>query len=72
VIRLVDANAFGDPGTPPAGGGHPRRRHPEEFRGGRPPDTVVRRPELLRLWKRAGLRSVVVGFEEIEDAVLAS
>jgi len=36
------------------------------------PDTVVRRPELLRLWKRAGLRSVVVGFEEIEDAVLAS
>ena len=73
VIRLVDANAFGDPrhasllaeGILAAG---IRKNFVADVR----PDTVVRRPELLRLWKRAGLRSVVVGFEEIEDAVLAS
>ncbi len=73
LIRLVDANTFGDP------------RHAEllaesilaagirkNFVADIRPDTVVRHPELLRLWKRAGLRLAVVGFEEIADDVLAS
>jgi radical SAM superfamily enzyme YgiQ (UPF0313 family) len=73
VIRLVDANTFGDPrhaellaeGLLAAG---IRKNLVADVR----PDTVVRHPELLRLWKKAGLRSVVVGFEEFGDDVLAS
>jgi len=72
VIRLVDANTFGNTG-------HARRlaeaiiasgirRH---FIADVRSDTVVRHPALMRLWKEAGLRSVVVGFEEIADAGLA-
>jgi radical SAM superfamily enzyme YgiQ (UPF0313 family) len=34
-------------------------------------DTVVRHPDLMRLWREAGLRSVVIGFEEIADGELA-
>lgn len=30
-------------------------------------DTVVSNPELMRLWKKAGLSAVVIGFEEIDD-----
>jgi hopanoid C-3 methylase len=73
VIRLVDANTFGDPahaarladGILAAG---IRKNFVADVR----PDTVVRHPELLRRWKQAGLRSVVVGFEEVADDVLAS
>jgi radical SAM superfamily enzyme YgiQ (UPF0313 family) len=73
VIRLVDANTFGDPrhaerlarGIVSAG---IRKNFVADVR----PDTVVRHPELLRAWKEAGLRSVVIGFEEISDDVLAS
>lgn len=68
VIRLVDANTFGNIG-------HARllaealiaaglRKH---FIADVRSDTVVRYPSLLRLWKEAGLRSVVIGFEEIAD-----
>lgn len=68
VIRLVDANTFGNTG-------HARllaeaiitagiRKH---FIADVRSDTVVRHPALMRLWKEAGLRSVVMGFEEIVD-----
>jgi len=68
VIRLVDANTFADTG-------HARllaeaiiaagiRKH---FIADVRSDTVVRHPDLLRLWQEAGLRSVVIGFEEIAD-----
>jgi len=35
-------------------------------------DTVVRHPEMLREWKKAGLRAVIIGFEEISDASLSA
>ena len=71
VIRLVDANTFGNIS-------HARllaeaiiaagiRKH---FVADVRSDTVVRQPELMRLWKEAGLRSVVIGFEEIADGDL--
>lgn len=72
VIRLVDANTFGNTG-------HARllaeaivaagiRKH---FIADVRSDTVVRHPALMRQWKEAGLRSVVIGFEEIADGDLA-
>lgn len=72
VIRLVDANTFGNTG-------HARllaeaivaagiRKH---FIADVRSDTVVRHPALMRQWKEAGLRSVVIGFEEIADSDLA-
>ncbi len=68
VIRLVDANTFGDIA-------HSRQlcRAIREsglrknFIADVRSDTVVRHPELLQEWKEAGLRSVVIGFEEISD-----
>jgi hopanoid C-3 methylase len=72
VVRLVDANTFGNTG-------HARqlaeaiiasgiRKH---FIADVRSDTVVRHPALMQLWKEAGLRSVVIGFEEIADGELA-
>lgn len=73
VIRLVDANAFGDvrqarllaEAIVSAG---IRKNFVADVRS----DTVVRHPDLLRAWKSAGLRSVVIGFEEISDGGLRS
>jgi len=70
-VRLVDANTFGHLG-------HARelaRRLKAEglgrhFLADVRSDTVVRHPELLEAWKEAGLRSVVIGFEEIGDTRL--
>ncbi len=72
LIRLVDANTFGssdhswklckaiqDSGI--------RKNFVADVRS----DTVVRRPDLFAEWKKAGLRSVIVGFEEIDDGNLA-
>lgn len=71
VIRLVDANTFGDveaAGTlcrkiQDAG---IKKQYIADVRS----DTVVRYPDLFREWKRTGLRSVIIGFEEIEDGRL--
>ncbi len=68
VIRLVDANTFGNPD-------HARRLSrgirkagiQKSFLADVRSDTVVRHPDLLREWKETGLRSVVIGFEEIDD-----
>lgn len=73
VIRLVDANTFGNPA-------HARRLCraiieaglQKSFLADVRSDTVVRHPELLREWKGAGLRSVIIGFEEINDQGLSS
>lgn len=73
VIRLVDANTFGDTD-------HARRLAEaiaaagirKHFLVDVRADTVVRHPELMQLWKESGLRSVVIGFEEISDRGLAS
>ena len=73
VIRLVDANTFANPrhASLLADGivsGGIRKNFIADVRS----DTVVRHPELIRRWKDAGLRSVVIGFEEISDGELAS
>jgi radical SAM superfamily enzyme YgiQ (UPF0313 family) len=68
VIRLVDANTF-------ANIEHARRLATaivnagirKHFIADVRSDTVVRHPALLRQWQEAGLRSVVIGFEEIVD-----
>ena len=73
VIRLVDANTFGNPD-------HARRLCraivgqgiKKSFLADVRSDTVVRHPELLREWKNAGLRSVIIGFEEISDQGLGN
>ncbi|MDR2018094.1 MAG: B12-binding domain-containing radical SAM protein [Syntrophobacterales bacterium] len=71
VIRLVDANTFGNPS-------HAfelcqrilesglRKNFVADARS----DTVVRHADLFTEWKKAGLRSVIVGFEEIDDGKL--
>jgi hopanoid C-3 methylase len=73
VVRIVDANAFGDArharelarAILDAG---LRKRFVVDVRS----DTVVRHPDLIRVWKEAGLSSVVIGFEEILDGGLES
>ena len=72
IIRLVDANTFGNVE-------HARllcraiiaAGLNKQFLADVRSDTVVRHPELLREWHAAGLRTVVIGFEEISDSGLA-
>jgi radical SAM superfamily enzyme YgiQ (UPF0313 family) len=67
-IRMVDANTFGNPA-------HARRLVEaireagirKDFFGDVRADTVVRHPDLLQAWKDAGLRTVVIGFEDSTD-----
>lgn len=71
VIRLVDANSFGNPeqalklAENLAAQGI-RRQYLADVRS----DTVVRHPELLQRWKEVGLRAVVIGFEAIDTPTL--
>lgn len=71
VIRLVDANTFGDIDRANALcrtliKSELQKQYIADIRS----DTVVRYPEMLRRWKDAGLRAVIIGFEEISDASL--
>jgi radical SAM superfamily enzyme YgiQ (UPF0313 family) len=73
VIRLVDANTFGDAQRATALGralkaAELKKQYLADIRS----DTVVRHPEMLREWKEAGLRAVIIGFEEVDDASLAA
>ena len=68
VIRLVDANTFADVKRARALAeaiiASGLNKHLlADIRS----DTVVRHPELLRLWREAGLRAVIIGFEAIDD-----
>jgi len=71
LIRFVDANTFGDPQVA-------RQLAEEILRLGIQKkivadvraDTLVADPALMRLWHKAGLVAVVIGFEEIDDARL--
>ncbi len=73
IIRLVDANTFGDVKRATALG-HAllasglHKQYLVDIRS----DTVVRHPEMLRQWKEAGLRAVIIGFEGIDDASLSA
>ena len=73
VIRLVDANTFGNPKhalqlADAIDGAGVHRQFLADVRS----DTVVRYPELLKRWKQVGLRAVVIGFEEIDDSALGA
>ncbi|WP_028580081.1 B12-binding domain-containing radical SAM protein [Desulfogranum japonicum] len=71
VIRLVDANTFDDidraytlcrtlmqKGI--------KKQYLADIRS----DTVVRHPEMLKEWKKTGLRAVIIGFEEVDNVRL--
>ncbi|MDY0212599.1 MAG: cobalamin-dependent protein [Desulfuromonadaceae bacterium] len=71
VIRLVDANSFGNPKlalelAEALGASGVKRQYLVDVRS----DTVVRHPELLQRWKEVGLRAVVIGFEAIDTQTL--
>lgn len=73
VIRLVDADTFGDVKRAIALGralleSGLNKQYLADIRS----DTVVRHPKMLREWKEAGLRAVIIGFEEIDDASLSA
>lgn len=73
IIRLVDANTFGDIKRATALGrallaSGLNKQYLADIRS----DTVVRHPEMLREWKEAGLRAVIIGFEGIDDASLSA
>jgi radical SAM superfamily enzyme YgiQ (UPF0313 family) len=71
VIRLLDANTFGSPT-------HARKLCDaliasgvnKRFLADVRSDTVVKYPELMADWKKAGLQAVVTGFEEVDDTNL--
>ncbi len=73
LIRLVDANTFGDIETAEHLGrgiieSGLEKRIVADVRS----DTVVNHPDLFRLWKDAGLETAVIGFEEVGDERLKS
>jgi len=73
VIRLVDANTFGDIERAKALGralvqSGLKKQYLADIRS----DTVVRHPEMLQEWQEAGLRAVIIGFEEINDKSLSA
>ncbi len=68
VIRLLDANTFGNPEHAAqlcqaiiAAG--IKKKFLADIRS----DTVVNHPDLMRNWHKAGLKAVIIGFEEIDD-----
>lgn len=72
LIRLVDANTFGDAKIAEMLGrriiaADLKKHIVADVRA----DTVVRHPELFRIWRQAGLAAAVIGFEEISDERLA-
>ncbi|MFZ0134466.1 MAG: radical SAM protein [Desulfobacterales bacterium] len=72
LIRLVDANTFGDAAIAEALGRRIiaaglKKHIVADVRA----DTVVRHPDLFQLWRQAGLAAAVIGFEEISDERLA-
>lgn len=73
VIRLVDANTFANARAAEALASEIlaagiQKRLVADVRA----DTVVKHPDLFRLWRQAGLSLVVIGFEEIDDDRLAA
>lgn len=67
-IRLVDANSFGDPDHAMALCAALRESGiNKQFMADARADTIVKHPEMMRAWKEIGLRSVIVGFENINN-----
>lgn len=73
VIRLVDANTFGDvERAGELGRAILRANLNKQYLADIRSDTVVRHPEMLKQWQESGLRAVIIGFEEISDAGLSA
>ncbi|TKB10837.1 B12-binding domain-containing radical SAM protein [Desulforhopalus sp. IMCC35007] len=73
VIRLVDANTFGDiERAKNLCRALVRSELKKQYLADIRSDTVVRHPEMLREWKEAGLRAVIIGFEETSDESLSA
>ncbi len=73
VIRLVDANTFGDPQQAlEIARMILSRGIKKSFALDIRADTVIEKEDVLREWKRAGLDYTIVGFEEICDEKLKS
>ncbi len=71
VIRLVDANTFGNVTQARSLCDKILEKGiQKQFIADVRSDTVVRHPDLFREWRKAGLRSVIIGFEEIDDTKL--
>jgi radical SAM superfamily enzyme YgiQ (UPF0313 family) len=73
VIRLVDANTFGNIEraknlSRALIGSGLNKQYLADIRS----DTVVHHPDMLAEWKKAGLRAVIIGFEEISDSNLSA
>jgi radical SAM superfamily enzyme YgiQ (UPF0313 family) len=71
IIRLVDANTFGSASQSRAlcqkiEESGIQKGYVADVRS----DTVVRHPDLFRAWKKVGLRTAIIGFEEIDDGKL--
>ncbi len=73
VIRLVDANTFGNVAQARSLCDKILEKGiQKQFIADVRSDTVVRHPDLFREWRKAGLRSVIIGFEEIDDTKLVA
>jgi radical SAM superfamily enzyme YgiQ (UPF0313 family) len=73
VIRLVDANTFGNPGhAMKLANAIEAAGIKKQFLADVRSDTVVQHPELLKRWREIGLRAVIIGFEEIDDTALGA
>jgi radical SAM superfamily enzyme YgiQ (UPF0313 family) len=71
VIRLLDANTFGSIEQATALCTAIKQAGiKKQFLADVRSDTVVNHPELMAQWHEAGLRAVIIGFEEITDAGL--
>lgn len=71
VIRLVDANSFGDPkGSIELCKAIKKSGIIKAFAADARADSVIANPELFSMWKDVGLRTVIVGFEEVNNTRL--
>lgn len=71
VIRLLDANTFGNiDQASELCTAIKKSGLDKQFLADVRSDTVVNHPELMQVWHEAGLRAVIIGFEEISDAGL--
>ncbi len=73
IIRLLDANTFANvEHATKLATALKEANLGKQFLADVRSDTVVKHPELMTLWKEAGLRAVIVGFEEIDDSSLSA
>ena len=71
VIRLVDANSFGNPKDSMAlCKAIQKSGMTKAFAADARADSIIANPGLFSMWKEIGLRTVIVGFEEVSNTRL--